>query len=51
MDNNTLALVTQSLTSYWWLLLFPAAAMSLTLVALNFLGDAIRDALDPRARR
>ncbi|MEO6741685.1 MAG: ABC transporter permease, partial [Chthoniobacteraceae bacterium] len=37
--------------SYWWLLLFPAAAMSLTLVALNFLGDAIRDALDPRARR
>ena len=35
---------------YWWLLLFPAAAMSLTLVALNFLGDAIRDALDPRAR-
>ncbi len=37
--------------SYWWLLLFPAAAMSLTLVALNFLGDAIRDALDPRAKR
>ena len=37
--------------SYWWLLLFPAAAMSLTLVALNFLGDALRDALDPRARR
>ncbi len=36
--------------SYWWLLLFPAAAMSLTLVALNFLGDALRDALDPRAR-
>ncbi len=37
--------------SYWWLLLFPAAAMSLTLVALNFLGDALRDALDPRSRR
>jgi oligopeptide transport system permease protein len=37
--------------SYWWLLVFPAAAMSLTLLALNFLGDAIRDALDPRARR
>lgn len=31
--------------SYWWLLLFPAAAMSLTLLALNFLGDALRDAL------
>jgi len=37
--------------SFWWLLVFPAAAMSLTLLALNFLGDAIRDALDPRARR
>jgi oligopeptide transport system permease protein len=31
--------------SHWWLLLFPAAAMSLTLVSLNFLGDALRDAL------
>ncbi len=37
--------------SYWWLLAFPAAAMSMTLLALNFLGDALRDALDPRARR
>ena len=37
--------------SYWWLLVFPATAMSLTLLALNFLGDALRDALDPRARR
>lgn len=31
--------------SHWWLLLFPALAMSLTLLALNFLGDALRDAL------
>lgn len=37
--------------SYWWLLVFPAAAMSLTLLALNFLGDALRDALDPRGKR
>jgi oligopeptide transport system permease protein len=37
--------------SFWWLLVFPAAAMSVTLLALNFLGDALRDALDPRARR
>ena len=35
---------------YWWLLIFPAAMMSLTLLALNFLGDTLRDALDPRAR-
>ena len=31
--------------SHWWLLLFPATAMSLTLLALNFLGDALRDSL------
>lgn len=37
--------------SYWWLLFFPALMMSLTLLALNFLGDALRDALDPRQRR
>ena len=32
----------------WWLVAFPAAAMALTLLALNFLGDALRDAFDPR---
>jgi peptide/nickel transport system permease protein/oligopeptide transport system permease protein len=37
--------------SNWWLLLFPALAMCVTLLALNFLGDAIREAADPRARR
>ena len=31
--------------SHWWLLVFPAAAMSVTLLSLNFLGDALRDAL------
>lgn len=36
------------LKSFWWLLVFPASAMALSLVALNFLGDAMRDAFDPR---
>ena len=36
------------LKSFWWLLVFPASAMSVTLLALNFLGDAMRDAFDPR---
>ncbi len=35
----------------WWLLLFPAVAMSLTLLALNFIGDGLRDAFDPRGKR
>jgi len=37
--------------SNWWLLVCPATAMSATLLALNFLGDALRDALDPRQNR
>lgn len=31
-----------------WLLIFPALALSTTLFSLNFLGDGLRDALDPR---
>jgi peptide/nickel transport system permease protein/oligopeptide transport system permease protein len=37
--------------SYWWLLVFPGMAMTLTLLALNFLGDGLRDALDPRVKK
>jgi oligopeptide transport system permease protein len=33
-----------------WLLIFPAALLTLILYALNFLGDGLRDALDPRER-
>ncbi|MCB1225117.1 MAG: ABC transporter permease [Verrucomicrobiales bacterium] len=36
------------LASKWWLLVFPAAIMSATLLALNYLGDGLRDAFDPR---
>jgi len=36
---------------YWWLLVFPGAAFSLTLLSLNFLGDGLRDALDVRSSR
>ena len=36
---------------YWWMLIFPGGFMALTLLALNFLGDGLRDALDPRARK
>ncbi len=43
------AQVINPVRSYWWLLVFPAAFMSLTLLALNFLGDGLRDALDPRS--
>lgn len=35
---------------HWWLVVFPGLALTLTLFALNFLGDGIRDALDPRMK-
>ena len=35
----------------WWLLLFPCLLLGLTLMALNFLGDALRNRLDPRSSR
>jgi oligopeptide transport system permease protein len=34
-----------------WQLLFPGLTMALTLFSLNFLGDGLRDALDPQTRK
>ena len=34
---------------YWWLLAFPGIFLIATLLALNFLGDGLRDAWDVRA--
>jgi peptide/nickel transport system permease protein len=33
-----------------WVMLFPAAALALTILGVNLLGDGLRDALDPRLR-
>ncbi|MCI0439041.1 MAG: ABC transporter permease [Chloroflexi bacterium] len=37
--------------SAWWQTVFPGGAIFLTLMSLNFLGDWIRDRLDPRLRQ
>ena len=34
----------------WWLWFFPGILISLTVLAINFLGDGLRDALDPHSR-
>jgi oligopeptide transport system permease protein len=41
--------VLNPIRSYWWLLAFPSGFLAATLLALNFLGDGLRDALDPRS--
>lgn len=40
-----------SMRSYPFQLFFPAAALSLTMLGFMFLGDGLRDALDPQSRR
>lgn len=37
--------------SHWWLLLFPCLLLGLTLLALNFVGEGLREALDPKRSR
>ena len=32
----------------WWLLIFPGSFMVITLASLNFIGDCLRDAIDPK---
>ena len=40
----------RSMTIAWWMLVFPAVFLAVTLFCLNFIGDGLRDALDPRDR-
>ena len=35
---------------YWWQWLFPAIFLSLATISINVIGDALRDALDPKSK-
>lgn len=41
----------EKMEEYPWLLLFPGGLFAMTLISLNFLGDGLRDAMDPRASK
>jgi len=41
----------ETMEEYPWLLIFPGMMLSVTLFALNFLGDGLRDALDPKVSK
>lgn len=41
----------ETMEEYPWLLIFPGLVLSATLFSLNFLGDGLRDALDPKASK
>jgi oligopeptide transport system permease protein len=42
--------VVNPIRGYWWLLFWPSLFLGSTLLSLNFIGDGLRDALDPKAR-
>ena len=37
--------------SAWWYMVFPGAALLLTVLSFNILGDGLRDALSPRSAK
>jgi peptide/nickel transport system permease protein len=39
------------LSGFWWLAIFPAAALTFTVLCFNLLGDGLRDVIDVRTRR
>ena len=41
----------KNIAIYPWQMIFPGVTMALTLFSLNFLGDGLRDALDPQTRK
>jgi len=41
----------QNIAVFPWQLIFPGVTMALTLFSLNFIGDGLRDALDPQTKR
>jgi ABC-type dipeptide/oligopeptide/nickel transport system permease subunit len=43
-----IAAATPIFNTAWWFFAFPGAALLLTVLAFNLLGDGVRDALDPR---
>lgn len=40
----------ENILEAWWLSVYPSLAILLTVLALNILGDALRDAIDPKTR-
>ncbi len=46
-----IAAATPTFNTAWWYMVFPGAALLLTVLAFNLLGDGLRDALNPRTAR
>ena len=51
LENWTVRQLAAAVDAYPYLVIIPCVALSLTMLAFNFIGDGLRDALDPRMRR
>ncbi|MBC7461324.1 MAG: ABC transporter permease [Thermoleophilia bacterium] len=40
-----------SILQYWWTVWFPALAIFVTVLSVNFIGDGVRDAMDPKSQK
>jgi peptide/nickel transport system permease protein len=48
---NMLANAQSNLQTAWWAAVFPGLCILITVLAINYIGDGLRDALDPKMRR
>lgn len=48
---NILERARDNISAYWWLATFPGLLITITVLAINFIGDGLRDALDPRSKQ
>ena len=46
---NIINLARNDVEDYWWVWFFPGAFIVITVLSINFIGDGLRDALDPRS--
>ena len=47
---NMLANAQSNLQTAWWAAVFPGICILITVLAINYMGDGLRDALDPNQR-
>ena len=45
-----MALAREFILRAWWVVTFPGVAILITVLAINLVGDGLRDALDPKDR-
>ena len=47
---NMLSNASDNLQTAWWAAVFPGLCILVTVLAINYIGDGLRDALDPNMR-